>query len=99
MPVYNPNTHNQSVKDRITDLNDQLMNTIQTGEFEMVVVVAQKVADQLVLLKKSERVHQQNLFVTLMSQFERSIWKTKKSQRTILALDKMEDVKQTLNVT
>lgn len=98
MPVYDSKLHKKQTIERIEELIEVVIETIQTNEFERIISICQKIADQLVLLEKRDRRPLTNMFVPLMMQIESNVWKTKKSQRTVFALDAIEDVKRTLHV-
>jgi hypothetical protein len=91
--LYDSKQHKLQVLSRSRELLSQLLSVMGCGEFEMILRIARDLADQLVIVKDREI---QDLFFQTLTIIRANIYKTKKSQRTIFALDTIEDIGQVM---
>lgn len=96
MVVYNPKLHKNQVLDRVMELMDALLTTINSGAFEQLTKLALDVADQITILDRKSQIELLPSFLQIMNNLKRNVYKTKKSQRTISTLDKLEDIDRIL---
>lgn len=91
--LYDSKQHKLQVLSRSRELLSQLLSVMGCGEFEMILRIARDLADQLIIVKDREI---QDLFFQTLAIIRANIYKTKKSQRTIFALDTIEDIGQVM---